>query len=104
MSDKGMARGLEPKINGGISAVASASAAEVLAVEAGVADKTTIDHSSIDLALDSQHAGLDVIYSDDDIVVLDKPSGLRTVPGKVVGSEANSRAHVRACFVYDGTG
>lgn len=39
---------------------------------------------------------LDVVYSDDDIVVLDKPSGLRTVPGKVVGPEAKTKAHVRA--------
>lgn len=39
--------------------------------------------------------GLDVIFSDDDMVVLNKPSGLRTVPGKVVGKEAETKAHVR---------
>lgn len=36
-----------------------------------------------------------MIYSDEDIAVLDKPSGLRTVPGRVVGPEAKTRAHVR---------
>lgn len=35
-----------------------------------------------------------MIYSDEDIAVLDKPSGLRTVPGRVVGPEAKTRAHV----------
>lgn len=38
---------------------------------------------------------LNILHSDDDIVVLDKPSGLRTVPGKAVGPEAKTRAHVR---------
>lgn len=39
---------------------------------------------------------LSIIHQDDDIVVLNKPSGLRTVPGKAVGPEAKTRAHVRA--------
>lgn len=40
---------------------------------------------------------LSVLYSDEDIVVLDKPSGLRTVPGKATeGAEMQSRAQVRA--------
>lgn len=43
---------------------------------------------------------LTVIYSDEDIAVLDKPSGLRTVPGRVVGPEAKTRAHVRLVYVY----
>lgn len=44
-----------------------------------------------------QAAELCVIYSDEDIAVLDKPSGLRTVPGKPSeGSEESSRAQVSA--------
>lgn len=44
-----------------------------------------------------QAAELCVIYSDEDIVVLDKPSGLRTVPGKPSeSSEESSRAQVSA--------
>lgn len=42
---------------------------------------------------------LDVIYSDDDIVVLNKPAGLRTVPGKMVGPDAETRAHVSFQFI-----
>lgn len=38
---------------------------------------------------------LDVVFHDDDIVVLNKPHGLRTVPGKASGPEAETRAHVR---------
>ncbi|CAM9238627.1 unnamed protein product, partial [Hapterophycus canaliculatus] len=37
---------------------------------------------------------LDVIFTDADIVVLNKPSGLRTVPGKAVGKEAETKAHM----------
>lgn len=42
-------------------------------------------------------AELCVIYSDEDIVVLDKPSGLRTVPGKPRAEdlESSSRAQVQ---------
>eukprot|EP00903_Cladosiphon_okamuranus_P011065 g10446.t1 len=37
---------------------------------------------------------LDIIFHDDDIVVMNKPHGLRTVPGKASGAEAETRAHV----------
>ena len=37
---------------------------------------------------------LNVVYSDDDIVVLDKPAGLRTVPGKAMGPDTETKAHV----------
>lgn len=38
---------------------------------------------------------LEIVFHDDDIAVLNKPSALRTVPGKAVGPEAETRAHVR---------
>lgn len=38
---------------------------------------------------------LDIVFHDDDIVVMNKPHGLRTVPGKASGAEAETRAHVR---------
>lgn len=60
----------------------------------GTGESTTVDCVE-------QAAELCVIYSDEDIVVLDKPSGLRTVPGKPSeGSEESSRAQVSAsvCF------
>lgn len=37
---------------------------------------------------------LDIVFHDDDIVVMNKPHGLRTVPGKASGAEAETRAHV----------
>lgn len=43
----------------------------------------------------AQSSELEVIFNDNDIAVLNKPSGLRTVPGKAVGPEAETRAHVR---------
>ncbi|CAN0052807.1 unnamed protein product [Ectocarpus sp. 8 AP-2014] len=42
----------------------------------------------------SSDSDIDVIFSDTDIVILNKPTGLRTVPGKAVGPEAETRVHV----------
>lgn len=44
---------------------------------------------------DGSASELKIIFNDDDIVVIDKPHGLRTVPGKASGAEAETRAHVR---------
>lgn len=42
---------------------------------------------------------LGIMFHDEDIVVLNKPQGLRTVPGKASGPEAETRAHVRSAAV-----
>lgn len=92
MPDDGIARGVKfgggdiPASAGGALAVAAPEEATTLLVDS----KGTVENSG----------ELTVIYSDEDIAVLDKPSGLRTVPGKVVGPEANTRAHVRLVSIY----
>ena len=85
MSDDGIARGV--KVGGEDIPAPAAGALAAAAPEKA----TTLDSKGA-----VENGGeLTVIYSDEDIAVLDKPSGLRTVPGKVVGPEAKTRAHVR---------
>lgn len=55
----------------------------------------TSDAAAAADAVRAAQSELEVIFNDDDIAVLNKPSGLRTVPGKAVGPEAETRAHVR---------
>lgn len=86
MSDDGIATGVEV---GGEDVSASAVAAPAAAAPE---EATTLDSSK---GAVENSGELTVIYSDEDIAVLDKPSGLRTVPGRVVGPEAKTRAHVR---------
>lgn len=54
-----------------------------------------IDGAAAAAAVPTPQSELEVIFNDGDIAVLNKPSGLRTVPGKAVGPEAETRAHVR---------
>lgn len=58
-------------------------------------DGSQLGASAAAAAVPAAQNELEVIFHDSDIAVLNKPSGLRTVPGKAVGPEAETRAHVR---------
>ena len=86
MSDDGVSRTVE--LEGENQPSSSTAALTATAPEkAATADDTAT-------AVENREK-LTVIYTDEDIAVLDKPSGLRTVPGRVTGPEAKTRAHVR---------
>ncbi|CAM9361679.1 unnamed protein product [Pylaiella littoralis] len=57
-------------------------------------DGSQLGASAAAAAVPAAQSELEVIFHDSDIAVLNKPSGLRTVPGKAVGPEAETRAHV----------
>lgn len=76
----------------GIAASASAAAGEIVNTSMRGTNPGGLQPEVTDAP-----SSLTVLYSDEDIVVLDKPSGVRTVPGKAAAGPDATMAQVTKC-------